>query len=289
MSLAESTINVYNHSLRKVKELLSVKDDKEFLKYRKYIKKVLEIQDIRLSTKKGYLAAISHMIKNNYNNDKIVTEYNKAVKKLSEIINDEKDDNKLVNRENERYIEWDDILKLRDSIKKDDYNGYLKYLILCLYTMTPPRRSKDYALMKIVKSTKEAKDDNYNYLILNSKGGTFIFNQYKTKNSYGSQEINVPSDLLKVIKYWIKNYNINGEWLLVNLQGNNYSDNALTKYIISFMEKLTGKRFGVGMFRVSYVTHLNKSLGSMMSLNRRKKEAKGMAHSVSTSLKYIRI
>ena len=60
-------------------------------------------------------------------------------------------------------------------------------MVLSLYTMFPPRRNQDYQYMKVVKTESQAKNTDFNYLILDSK--QFVFNKYKTSNIHGRTKI----------------------------------------------------------------------------------------------------
>lgn len=70
------------------------------------------------------------------------------------------------------------------------------YIIVCLVSgiFISPRRSKDWTNFKIHKSTDA---DNYLYK------GQFVFNDYKTKSTYGQQVIKCPKELLSILKKWM--------------------------------------------------------------------------------------
>ena len=60
----------------------------------------------------------------------------------------------------------------------------------------PPRRSLDYALLKI--RNFDVKTDNY------YKSNKLYFNKYKTSEVYGLQSLDVPEELNVIIKKWVK-------------------------------------------------------------------------------------
>ena len=110
------------------------------------------------------------------------------------------------------WIEFDDVQKNLENLKskldvfvdkkkitKSQYTTLLHYTILALYTLTPPRRNKDYQNMLAVRSKKELGDltdinKKYNYLDFDNK--EFIFNNFKTKKNHGQQIIKIEDDLL---------------------------------------------------------------------------------------------
>ncbi len=57
-----------------------------------------------------------------------------------------------------------------------DYNAVLEYFLISLYTLLPPRRNKDYQLMKV--DTEEGNR-------LDTKTKQFIFTDYKPSGKYG--------------------------------------------------------------------------------------------------------
>ena len=59
-----------------------------------------------------------------------------------------------------------------------------------------PRRSKDYALLKIQNYNLET--DNY------YRNGKIYFNTYKTSSVYGQQIVDIPKILFPFVKKWVK-------------------------------------------------------------------------------------
>ena len=132
-------------------------------------------------------------------------------------------------KENKNWITSKEIFNkitvFETSINKFDMNNLSKnnkdiiqqHLILKLYTVIPPLRN-DYAMIKVYHS-KEVSGENY----INIKNSQIILNDYKTSKTYGEKKIDIPQNILKLIKRWI---DITGnEYLLINIR----DENPMTK------------------------------------------------------------
>ena len=92
---------------------------------------------------------------------------------------DEGDEGKIIS------IKSDEIYKNLEKLKSVEDR-----MIYALYTLFPARRL-DYKNMKLTTETSMDKLNDINYLVL-SNPKQFIFNDYKTYNTYGKQVFNVP-------------------------------------------------------------------------------------------------
>ncbi len=132
----------------------------------------------------------------------------------------------------------------------------MKYLVSSLYLLNPPRRNS-YANMKIIKNKdyeklSDKEKENNNYLVIVSRNKKFFsFGDYKTKKSYGVQEINVDKKLNSVLNLWLK-FNTS-EYLLLNTKGGKMSTNGLTKFLQKTFEP-TGKKISSTMIRHIYLS-----------------------------------
>ena len=95
---------------------------------------------------------------------------------------------------NEKYYSFVSDIKSKRKITDQQKDMLLDYLVYSLYTKTIPRRGLDYTKMKIGNPIESDKEYNYYWK------GKFYFNNYKTKGTYGTQIIDVPSELETIIK-----------------------------------------------------------------------------------------
>lgn len=199
----------------------------------------------------------------------------------------------LTPREEENWINYADIVSTLDLLKKNT-NALLKgkdintlpmnkiqdiqnYVILCLYVFIPPRRLIDYSEMKI----KDYNPDTDNYITPDMK--KLIFNKYKTVKKYNQQEIEIPSNLRKVLKKWIKVAEPAGNNLLFDRNKNKLTSSQLQHRLNNIFN---GRKISVDMIRHSYTTN---KYGSGISLDERVKDAHDMGHSLETQMEYVKL
>lgn len=153
------------------------------------------------------------------------------------------------------WVEKDDLNKLynalknnakmiykKENITNNDLQELQNYIIVSLLGgfYIPPRRSKDYVNFKI-KNIDKNKD---NYIDKNE----MVFNSYKTAKTYGTQRVEVPKELMTILKKWIK---INPtDYLLFDISKSQLSNVKLNQRL----NKLFGKKAGVNMLRKSYLS-----------------------------------
>ena len=134
----------------------------------------------------------------------------------------------------------------------------------------PPRRSLDYAVMKI---RNYSPTDNY------YKAGKFYFNIYKTAKKFGTQVLEVPTELDKMIKKWIK---LNkGDYLLYSSNEKHLSSPQITR----ILNKVFGKKVSTDMLRHIFLTDRYKNVPSIRDME---ELATQMGHSTSTALEYVK-
>lgn len=170
--------------------------------------------------------------------------------------NEEQHKQEKSEKQNDSWVESEEIKNLISTFEKEvkliykkqnitmsDLQTIQNYIILCLLggVYIPPRRSKDYVDFKI-KNIDKTKD---NYINKNK----FIFNSYKTAKTYGQQELEIPTELLKILKKWLK---INPtEYLLFDSNANKLSNVKLNQRL----NKLFGdKKVGVNQLRHTYLS-----------------------------------
>ena len=184
------------------------------------------------------------------------------------------------------WISWDDVrAKLRELREKaTSFNGALDYLVLALYSMIPPRRNKDFLLMRVVSKATDDLDKSNNYLDVSTK--KFYFNRFKTHKKYGQQVEDIPDDLFDAIKVYLgfhpdanKKIPPNGIKLLVYRDGSELTTiNGITR----ILNRIFGKNIGATMLRHIYLTD---KYGS--KLKEMKEDADAMGHSTTQQREYV--
>jgi hypothetical protein len=184
-----------------------------------------------INQKKASLAAILSLIKYykktspGLNKAKLVyqkelTNINSKINSESNMLSDDKRKNWVTKEEVDKKMrslrrKYNKIIKKEPKeITDEQYKSLLDYVVLSLYTLTPPRREQDYFMM-FVDSDKLNSFDKENK--------KFIFREYKDKRALGTQIIDIPPKLYDIIENYV---NINIE----RFKGEN--DDEALKFLI---------------------------------------------------------
>jgi len=161
------------------------------------------------------------------------------------------------------------LAKLKKNSSVDNYvNVLISYLSTGVLTNRPPRRLQDYAFMRLKGYDK----DKDNYIDKNS----FVFNVYKTADKYGTQKVDIPTELMTLIKKW-KKINDSDYLLITDEKGNGFTPSSLNKRLNSL--------FGLGIdkLRSVYLSSVYKDIPAVKEMEAR---AYKMGHSIDAALNY---
>ena len=177
-------------------------------------------------------------------------------------------------------MDWTDILEIYLKLKanyKLSKSNHMRYVLLSLYVLIPPRRLLDYTLMHIADNNDIINTNNeLNYYIPNKK--TFIFNNYKTKKFYGQQTIIIPNILANILDEYILKYKITGSLF-------NKKKTTLRACLTSIFYTFSDRKLSVNILRHSYITYM-KDTGRLNGLERVISTA--MAHTIDTQISYYK-
>lgn len=218
------------------------------------------------NTRKAYLASILAVLKAQETPpEKLIKRYQKDFDILAEDILKKRAYKRANQKEEENYISWEDILKIKDKLQTP-----LNSLVLGLFTDIPPLRGSEFS-QAVIKQKASLKDKKSKQNTFSLKEGKFYLNSYKTDNLYGPQVIDIPEDLIKKIKQYMKTNKIkNGEKL--NLTSNKIH-NTLRRI---FRPKYVSTQ----MLRKIYISDFLKDKKN--NIEERKKLAKQMLHSLAS-------
>ena len=136
----------------------------------------------------------------------------------------------------------------------------------------PPRKSLDYALLKI--RNYDIKSDNY------YKSNKLFFNKYKTSEVYGLQSLDVPKELNALVKKWVK-INTGSDFFLFSSNGNPLTSSQITR----ILNKVFGRKVSCDMLRHIFLSDHYKDVPSIVGME---DLASSMGHSVATAMEYIK-
>jgi hypothetical protein len=161
--------------------------------------------------------------------------------------------------------------------------------LVATYTITPPRRIKDYQLMKLTNKTDFDKlNPRFNYIMFeNNKPSLFAFYNHKTSRSAPETKITIPVKLSKILATYIaSNDLINNDYLFgrdTTDYKQPYSQPKFTELLQKTFGKYTGKSISVDLIRSSKSTYLDTQ---PISLGERKEIAQKMGHSLLVNMQY---
>jgi integrase len=236
--IAETTLKLYTSNLKRLNGGVLPKGPA-------FLKKTDDIQAIidkyATNTKKSYYITIVSYLKgkkvpkktSQYYYDKM-TNSNKEYLETS---------SQKTPKQEANWMNWEDIVAHYKTLKP----GTLEHLLLSLYVLIPPRRSKDYYLMKVVPEYNESMDKAFNYLDWKEK--KFIFNNYKTQGKYGAQVVDIPPELWEVLSQ-MKLKKKFEPFFLLNKDGKQLAENGITR----ILNKCFGKKISSSMLRNIYLT-----------------------------------
>lgn len=306
--LAETSIALYVRSLEK---LNGGKPFTSFAFLTKMPSIMAQIGQYKPNTQRSILIAIVSVLNAVKGLPKAVSKYTnkyyetlKAVKRGVDAIEatGEKSEN-----QKENWVSWEDVESKMAEVSAaaesatsnsfSDLNRLLDAVILGLYVYIPPRRNKDYIDMVVVKNAEQAPADS-NALDLNKS--QFVFRNYKTASTYGTQVIDIPKELMDLIgKYLLLRgdatdllqplttnkkkavaQRVISVPFLLQPSGRPFNVNGITRVL----NRIFGKKVGSSLLRHIYLTG---KYGKV--LEEQKKDAEAMANSVDMQNKtYIK-
>ena len=229
--------------------------------------------------------------------DKVVNSHEKTDKQEKNWItmkewNKVLDELKAINKKDEL---WDkDFSSLKDGEHKRgstklerDYLALQNFILMSVYRILPPVRN-DYEKMEVIsqkdyKAMPDEKKKEHNYLVRKKENNSmyFLLNEYKTKKKYGEKHIDIPPQLAKLIRKWLK-VNQSG-WLFTDSKGNPLTSNKISKYLTGIFKEHTGKNISSTMLRHIYLSEKHGA-----SLKEMKKDADIMGHSLAQQKDYVK-
>jgi integrase len=284
--LSTSSITLY------LKALKNLNDKKEIKNFRFLTKPEVILEKIKVykpTTQRNIIIAVVSILKALDN--PLYSKYYDIMIEMTKKINESNKTNEKTETQKANWQDWDSVLakfnelksglKLSRTLSESQYDSLLDFVVLSLYVLLPPRRNKDFIDMLI--TTKSTKDTENNYLDI--KKQQFIFNVYKTSKKDGQLIVNIPDDLMAILKTYIKHHPLKSELpeqnipFLVYFDKKPIKDNGITR----ILNKIFGKKIGSSMLRHIY---LSSKYGNV--LEQQKKDSELMSHNIQTQKDYIK-
>jgi len=219
-----------------------------------------------------------------------------AIKAFRELMTDDAkvsaaqiDEQKLTDRQKEGMMTWAEVMHLYNALGKEvqplfkratldkyQFQKCQMYVLLSCLTLIPPRRSLDYAEFKI----READPEADNFMKIEKKKGFFVFNVYKTARKYKTQQEEIPTKLVTIIKNWTK-VNPHNYLLMNSKQTGKINSTQITNMLHDFFKKPTS----TSLLRHIYLSDKYKNVPALKDM---KETAAAMGHSVDEGLNYVK-
>lgn len=188
-------------------------------------------------------------------------------------------DNILSNKQIEEFCDLKTILKKRDQLgrlfNKNTSNNLLnlQYLLLSLYTYQPPVRN-NYSDVEIISDTSNV-EPTKNYLLKQDNKYTFLLNNDKVSNKYGSTKLKFTKKLSDIINKSIKHFN--RKYLFVNSNGQPLSKQNIASMLENIFPDI---KLSITNLRIAYVCDF---YSKNKSVNQKKNLSQKMRHSHLTA------
>ena len=302
---SDTTIKSYSSNIKILYKLLNSNNTEiKNLKFLENPNQILSLLSNKVnSTIKNYLNSIVVLLKSDEEKyEKLIEKYSNEIKKIQNKMEEFYDQNIKSEKQSKNWVEYDKIVELYNQYKKD-YNSLIKKnsvediqksrikkdlvkdtVLLALYSGVyfPPVRN-DFNEMEVINEG-ESMDNKKNYMVLmNNNTIKFVFNEFKTSKSKGSQEIIIKNKTL--IDLLLKHIEIHDkDFLLINSQGNPLTANGLTKQLNTIFKREFDKSISSSLLRNIYISHMyndkNLSSGEKKKLAEKMLHTKGIAEDV---------
>jgi hypothetical protein len=289
--ISEGSKNTYCYAMKRLLNLDSTKDLKWFLTHPNQTHKLLKAQYTAedqtrtlVSTLAGFVAYMKY-IDVPKKHPKVFSSWQKVYFPYLHQLNASDGANQANEKQMKAFVPWEHVIAKREELGKKEL-GNFEHLLLCMYTLIPPRRQQDYFKVHLLKDKHTVSDDEKDkypaYVDFTSKPPMLVVNMYKTAKTKKSWKKELPENLLKVLKASIKL--TPRDFLFTQADNMPFKDNnAFQKSSNRQLKKIFDNPLvTINSLRHSYRTFKN----GKASLNEMKADAYDMGHSLETHLKY---
>ena len=260
--IKENSLKIYISNLSKLKKIFEA-DDLNFLNDIDEVKE--KIKDLHYTTQRNYYNSIIIYLKAKDKDLKIIDKYDDIRNELNSKYITDNQNNKISEKQKDAFVDIKELYKMIDMIGDELKNKKIKkqsslsskdkallqvYIILNILIKIPLRNEiatlESITKTQFNKETKEEQNTN-NYLVVENNKMFFVLNEYKTSKKYKQKIINIPKDLEKLLRMYIK---INGMGILFKTSTNKQiTTNELSKILLKTSKKYLDKNISTTMIR----------------------------------------
>jgi len=288
-SLSEGSLKTYTSIIKNVGKQTELDLSTPEAVIANYEAILAHLNPLKASIRKTKLACLIVFISKTEGNEKATEAMRKIM--MSDKTETEEEDQKqeLTPRQEEGWLPWKEVLERyhvlekdanrlwkKPSLDKSEFHHLQTYVLLSCLVLLPVRRSLDWVSFKLRNEDKE-KD---NYLAYDKRKPVFVFNDFKTKRTYGQQRVPIPTKLATILRKWsevsphdslLMNYNQKGPMNQTQLS--------------VLLHQFFSKPISTSLLRHIYLTHLHENTPGLKQMT---ETATTMAHSITQQLEYVK-
>jgi integrase len=283
-TLGESSLKTYSSILSAL--FKKANGDKPFnIEWFRHVDNVLDaIADKTIQSRRATLSAVIVLL-NNEGTEK----YSELMKAANTEIKKDYESQKMTEKQAENWMTFEEVksnwdkeyarvkplLNSKTELTNNELWELSKFMMLTLTSgiFFPPRRS-EWITLKLKPTDKSV--DNW----IDMKANEFVWNTYKTSQTYGRQRVEFPKEFKAILNKYIKRIGPQ-ERLIFDTAGEEIKKPAFTQAL----NRMYGKNISTSMLRHIYLSHIHRDTPSINTLN---KIAQDMGHSVSTGMEYAK-
>lgn len=299
-NIKPSSLKVYLFNIEKLHDKIFSKREFNNLMWLKKREKVMKaIEDMKLSSRKTYLASIVVALSSQgdkFEND--VKYYRDEMEELAKQYNTEQEQQKKSEKEDKNWTSLASLRKVNrnyrnelkerkvfqkepNNITNKEFDLLQKWVVSGLYVLDDQAPLRNDYIMDVIKypdyqKLTEAEKKEKNYLVIKSRNNKFFsLGEYKTSGKYGTKELEVGKKLNSMLNVWLK-FNTSGH-LLLNSKKEPMTANGLTKYLNKTFEPSGKSNISSSLIRHIFIT---EKIGGP-TLKEKQEIADKMGHSVN--------
>lgn len=293
-NLKPNTVKQYETNLKKLKKMFN-SEDYDFLSDSD---KVMDkIKDLHYTSQRNHLNAIIVLLmalNSDKKFDKLLEKYSKIRDDFNDKYTDDQKTGIISDKQSANFTTIEAVyeminkmgeelkpIKKKETLSNKEKSLLQAYILFNIYARLPMRNDMSGAeaiqkrvYNKLSEEDKKAK----NYLVVEKSNMFFVLNKYKTSKKYEELKIDLPKDLKKLLRYYLK---INGMGVLFTTStGKPITRNGLTQFLTKYsMKYMDGKKISTTILRKIY---LSSKYGDMKE--ELEKDNKVMGHSKEVAL-----
>jgi hypothetical protein len=294
--LSDSSVKSYLNCIKVLYKMYLENDKKKrfseaevnpnFLKDSKNVLKLINSEN-KLTTKKQRLSCVVVFTKACFpDNEQLLKTYYEPMMDVAKKYQDWLKEQKKSDTQKENWLEKNELDKIinnlyvkikefksskyNEKLSREQYTDFQVYVVLRLLDWINIRN--EFAEMKIivVDDKEPSESSKQNFLVDNDGKYKVILNKFKNEKYLGKKEYNVPENLNKILRLWFR-FNKSG-YVLSTLDGKKeLGSNGLSKMLISFFKKVTGKSISTSMIRHIQATADDKDNDTILESERKQK------------------